>query len=146
MRQLYAPLSDATWASFYLSQAKQTGHGMQGFEGVPYQRGNGLGSFFKGLFRMILPVVKKVGKAVGKEALATGANVAADVARGRQFKESVQEHGRNAAGRMFDTAARKVRGGGMGKRTAKKRKTINVARNSRKKRKTDTTGYGLLDE
>ncbi len=95
---------------------------------------------------MSLPVCKKVGKAVGKEALATGANVAADVARGRKLKESVEEHGRDAAGTMFDTAAKKVCGGGVGKRPAKKRKTINVAKNPRKKRKTEATGYGLLDE
>jgi len=41
----------------------QTGYGnIEGFHGTPYQRDAGLGSFYKSLFRMAVPVIKCVGK------------------------------------------------------------------------------------
>jgi hypothetical protein len=62
--------------NYYLDQAKQTGHGLNGYQGIAYQRGNGLGSFFGRLFRSILPVAKRIGKSalktVGREALDMG--------------------------------------------------------------------------
>ena len=120
-RATYVPEDDAVWLEYFLSQAMQVGHGgLGGFEGIPYQRGHGLGSFFARLFRSILPVAKRVGKSalktVGKEALAMGANVAGDLARGKQLGESMEEHGRHAAGNLLDKAGasikRKKGGGG----------------------------------
>jgi hypothetical protein len=39
------------------------------------QRGKGLGSFFRGLFRFVKPLLYSGAKAVGKEALKTGSNI-----------------------------------------------------------------------
>jgi hypothetical protein len=46
----------------------------------PMQRGRGLGSFLAGLFRTAMPLIKSAGKAVGKQALSTGLDVARDLA------------------------------------------------------------------
>lgn len=125
MRAVYIPLSDADWAEFYLSQAQQTGHGLAGFQGLPYQRGNGLGSLFRGLFRMILPVAKKVGKAVGKQVLSSGARVASDVVSGNySIQESLKNRLREGTGELAKKYLKTQTGDGLGIRPTKKRKTI----------------------
>jgi len=43
------------------------------------QRCNGLGSFFRGLFRFVKPLLYSGVKAVGKEALKTGSNLITDI-------------------------------------------------------------------
>ena len=102
-RTVYIPINEKTWCDFYLCQAKQTGHGINGFQGQAYQRGNGLGSFFGRLFRNIFPIVKQVGKSIGKtvgrEALDMGVNVIGDVVKGKKPKESMKTRGLNAAER-----------------------------------------------
>ena len=105
------------WTDFYLGQAKQTGHGdLAGFQGTPYQRGHGLGSFFGRLFRAILPVAKKVGKSVlktaGKEALTLGADVMGDVAQGHNVKESLRKRGGTAAKNLMNKANEAIQSGG----------------------------------
>jgi len=61
---VYNPNDFDVWLSYYGNQALQTRFGMEGYRGTPYQRGAGLGSFFKALFRMAVPVIKSVGKPV----------------------------------------------------------------------------------
>ena len=61
------------------------GGAIPGFVGQPYQRGAGIGSFFRSIFRMAAPVLKRAAKAVGKQALKTGASIVADVAKGEIF-------------------------------------------------------------
>ncbi len=58
MRVQYTPVSEKQWLDHIQKGA--------GFKGVPYQRGTGLGSVFRSLFRAILPIAKGAGKAVGK--------------------------------------------------------------------------------
>ena len=41
--------------------------------------GNGLGGFFRGLFRVVKPLLYSGVKAVGKEALKTGSNIITDI-------------------------------------------------------------------
>ena len=150
-RSVYVPFNDKIWFDFYIEQAKQTGHGINGFEGLAYQRGHGLGSFFGRLFRSILPVAKKVGKAalksVGKEALNLGANVASDWAQGSNIKDAFKQRGTQAGKNLAKKAATAMRnqsGGRIGKRVvvskvssvpAKKRKTNKAA--NKKKNKND---------
>jgi hypothetical protein len=43
------------------------------------QRGNGLGSFFRGLFRFVKPLLYSGARAVGREALSTGSNILTDI-------------------------------------------------------------------
>ncbi|XP_065224228.1 uncharacterized protein LOC135848277 [Planococcus citri] len=55
------------------------GNGMAYFQGSPYQRGHGIGSFLGGLFRGALPLLKSGARAVGKELLQCGINVLDDL-------------------------------------------------------------------
>ena len=67
------------------------------------QKGKGVGSFLKGIYRSVLPLVKKggkaVGKAVGTEALRAGVNILDDITHEKPFKESfrnnIRESGKN---------------------------------------------------
>ena len=43
------------------------------------QSGNGIGSFFRGLFRFVKPLLYSGAKAVGKEALKTESNIITDI-------------------------------------------------------------------
>lgn len=88
------------WVEFFASQT-----GGNGFVGDPFQRGGfALGGLFKGLARMVLPVIKKAGKAVGKQALKTGVAVAQDALAGRNVGEAFEEHGRTAAAKLLNKA------------------------------------------
>lgn len=122
-RAVFIPLNDKVWYDYYLDQAKQTGHGINGFQGQSYQRGNGLGSFFGRLFRSILPVAKRIGKSalktVGKEALGLGANFIGDLATGRDAQESIKEHGLQSTKNLLKKAKKAIgnqSGGRIGKR------------------------------
>ena len=74
--------------------------------GSPYKKGHGgIGSFLAGLFRTVLPLLSRGAKAVGKEALRTGANIMSDIASSsepvkevvqRRFKESGENLKRKA--------------------------------------------------
>jgi len=48
------------------------------------QRGNGIGSFFRRLFRFVKPLLYLGAKAVAKEALKTGSNIIIDMLIKRQ--------------------------------------------------------------
>ncbi len=140
-RAVYIPINDKIWFDYYNEQAKQTGHGIQGYQGIPYQRGNGLGSFFGRLFRSILPVAKRVGKsalkAIGQEALNMGSNVATDLSEGQGFKQSLKKQGLKAGQNLInrtDASIKNQTGGRIGKRqVASKVKT--VAKKSRLQKK-----------
>lgn len=85
--------SPAFWLAYYKNQAVQSGHGLDGFHGSPYQRGAGLGNFFKSLFRIAVPVLKQAARAtanrIGRQALTAAGNIAADVTAGRTLKDTV---------------------------------------------------------
>lgn len=153
--------------------SSQRGRGLHniGFVGSRYQRGAGLGSIFKGLFRAILPIAKQAGKhalrAVGKEALRTGVNVAGDLAAGRKFGASIKEHGVHGIENLVKKGVRKVeklqkgRGGRIVKKKPKSKgrkqqsgsglgfmkvansgtlTSINTARKAKKRRISDALG------
>jgi len=104
------------WLSYYGNQALQTGYGIEGFHGTPYQRGAGLGSFFKSLFRMAVPVIKSVGRQVGKHALTAGANVMADLVEGRPVIDSVKKHSRSETSKILhEVGDRLQEGQGLGR-------------------------------
>jgi len=85
--------SQALWDNYFAGQ-----QGGAFFEGLPHQRGGfALGGLFKTLARVALPVMKRAGKAVAKQALNTGMSVASDALAGRNVKESFDEHGREGA-------------------------------------------------
>lgn len=119
MRKEYNPEDLQLWLQYYNGQATQTGYGLPGFRGSPYQRGAGLGSFFRSLFRMAVPVLKTVGKKVGQQALASGANIASDLLQGRSVGEALEEHGKAGASKLLRQAGDALggqKGSGLGTR------------------------------
>jgi len=68
----------------------QYGYGMPIYIGGKYQRGHGLGNIFGSLFRSALPMLKSVGKKIGKQALTSGARFASDIIGGDDFKTAAK--------------------------------------------------------
>lgn len=87
MRKYCCDESRDLYLKYYSSQS---GSGLPYFSGTYSQRGHGIGSVFSGLFRSIWPLIKSQLKDVGKQALKSGINIAADVVDGKSFKESVK--------------------------------------------------------
>ena len=88
------------------------------------QRGNGIGSFFRGLFRFVKPLLYSGAKAVGKEALKTGSNIITDILNkepeqpvGNIFKTRFSE----AKGNLEDKI-KKMTGSGLGLKRKRKPK------------------------
>ena len=131
MRTLYYPESVSDWEYNLL----QTGGSLPRFSGVPYQRGQGIGSFFRGLFRAIWPTLKTVGIAAGKEALKAGSEAARDhFNEGTDAKTALKKRGKQAAGRVLTKLGEHLqKGEGIGSRPSRK----DIKRvNKRKKGKT----------
>ena len=70
---------------------RQSGNGMPVFSGSRAQRGHGIGSVFSGLFRSVLPLIKKFAPIVGRKALETGATILGDMSAGKSIKEAAKE-------------------------------------------------------
>jgi len=120
MRTIYQPVSDQIWSEYFLSQAKQSGHGLSSYNGLMYQRGNGIGSLFRGLFRLIVPLAKntlipaakRAGKAIGTELLSGGMNAAGGILAGEPIGRVVKKQARSVAGNLLKRAGQKVQAGG----------------------------------
>ena len=97
MRKIHTP-NPKLYEEYYLNQAKQKGGNLPGFHGARFQRGFGLGSIFKGLFRWAVPHLKQGAKMFGKRVLQTGVNVAQDVLAGENLKTAVKRQGKKALG------------------------------------------------
>ena len=69
----------------------QTGRGMAAFTGARYQRGHGLGNMLHSLTKFALAFLKKGAKAVGKQAMKTGMNIAQEVMSGQSILKSSQK-------------------------------------------------------
>lgn len=125
MRIRYVPISEKEWTNHYQ-------HG-RGFIGTSYQRGAGLGSIFRTLFRAILPIAKTAGRVVGKRALKAGAEIASDLVSGKNFKESLTRHGRDAGADLLQDASAQLKGkqagGKLGKRSIKGKKKPVITKN-----------------
>lgn len=94
------------------------------FAGPVYQREHWLGGLFCGLFRFAMPLIKQGAKAVGRQALQTGMQVAGDVLENRPFKESVKARVNQAGSSLRTKAENKINHllSGSGRRRARKRK------------------------
>ena len=142
MHVVYVPMSDKVWLAHL-----QSGNGLGMYAGERFQRGYGLGAIFGPLLRSIVPIAKSVGKAVGKQALRTGAAVASDVLQGEDVTKSVKTRGRSGVKRLVQKGLRKLsqRGRGLGTRPRGVQKTIKAIgsrkrRVTRRKRKADVLG------
>ena len=133
MRTYYQPESTDFWLHCLVDQ--QYGSGYPQFVGTAYQRGAGIGSFFRGLFRAVAPVFKSVGKTVGREALRAGANILADSTQGRNFKESLQEHGKAALSTTLREAGDIVQRGQTGRGVGTRKRLKRAGTANRKRRR-----------
>lgn len=77
---------------FIPATAFQRGYGMRIYRGRALQRGYGIGGLFKNAFRMAVPLLKKVGKTMGKRVLKAGAGALSDITDGANVKESLKKH------------------------------------------------------
>ena len=77
------------YEEYYLNQ---TGRGMAAFTGARYQRGHGLGNMLRSLTKFALPFLKKGAKAVGKQAMKKGMNIAQEVMLGQNIKKAAKRH------------------------------------------------------
>ncbi len=140
MRILYTPNSSHEWQDL-LVFGTQRGGAFVGYRGNPYQRGAGLGSFFRGLFKAAVPLIKRAAKAVGKQALKTGVGVLGDVARGGEFLPSLELHGKEAVSSLADKAkaylesGQDAQVGGGTRRKLQARKRLAKQKSRKKKRR-----------
>ena len=104
------------------------GRGIPYFAGPVYQRGHGIGSLFRGLFRFAMPLLKHGAKAVGRQALQTGIQVAGDMLENRPVKESIRARVREAGSTLKTKAENKMTQllAGSGKRRARKRRAPRI--------------------
>lgn len=99
----------------YFKMQMGGGHVMDGgigriYVGSPYQRGHGgIGSFLAGIFRRVLPLFSRGARAVGKEALRAGMNIASDVtAQNTPIKESLRNRLRESGHNLKRKAEEKL--------------------------------------
>lgn len=137
MRLQYNPEDFNSWLRYYASQAEQTGYG---FKGNPYQRGGGLGNFFRSLFRMAIPAIRSVAAHVGQQAITSGSDIAQDVLKGKPLSEALEQHGKEGVAKLMESASnalRKQTGRGLGVRPKSIKATLvkQDIFNKKKKRK-----------
>lgn len=95
MKKIYTP-NHKSYEQYYLDQAKQKRGNLPAFHGARFQRGYGLGSIFRGLFRWAVPHLQQGAKMLGKKALQTGVSVAQDVLAGENLKTATKKRAKQA--------------------------------------------------
>lgn len=101
---------------YYDGDELQIGLGRRGYAGIshvyigtPNQRGHGIGSFLGGIFRRVLPLLRKGASAVGKEALRAGANIAGDMMKkDMSLKDAFRTRVRESGGNLKRKAEEKI--------------------------------------
>jgi hypothetical protein len=104
-----------------------------------HQRGKGLGSFFAGLFRAAMPLLRSAGKEVGKQALVSGIDFVRDLSNRTPPKEALKRRLGEAGDSLTEKFKSKVsRMSGSGLKGGGKKRARSGARKTGKttKRKT----------
>lgn len=99
--------------NYYTQQAR--GNHPAYYVGPSFQRGHGLGGIFSSLFRAAIPIFKSAApslksgaKALAREAITTGANVAVDALKGEDWKEAASKRSNTAAQKLITKGATKL--------------------------------------
>lgn len=135
------------YTDYYLSQA---GSGFSNiYSGPVYQKGNGIGSFLGGLYRVLFPLIKSGSAAAGKELLKTGVNIISDISRNQDPKDVIKRRGKESINNLGHMIGEKMFGAGYKQRsvptkrqsrssggTIKKRKINNKVKTQTKKNQT----------
>ena len=91
---------------YYIGQA---GSGVGSiYKGAVYQKGRGFGSFLRGLFRTVFPLVKSGLKTIGKEALRSGSYFINDVVNNVPPKEAFNSRVSESVGNLKRKAETKI--------------------------------------
>ena len=105
------------------------------FTGARVQRGHGFGSLFSGLLRTVAPLIKRGAVALGKRALATGAQIAGDVVADKNVKKAAKRRakaaGRNLVQSLLNTPPPPVKRVKLIKRTPPRRRVTPTKRRQR---------------
>lgn len=122
--------------SFYSGPIYQRGHGS-------IHRGAGVGSFLGGLFRRILPILKKGTIAVGREVINSGSNFINDIANNvsprTALRKRTREVASNLAHKVMTGEGYKLRANARKRQTSKVTQVRNTKRRKTTQRKTNTT-------
>ncbi len=140
---IYEPTPVEDYLRYYNNQAGfgQAHPGITTYKGPIYQRGNGLGSIFSSLLRVITPIfksnsVRKALKTAGTSALSTGLNVGNDFLQGKNFKESLKHRAGETGANLLESAAEELRNlSGRGYKRGRKRKSSAKKKKPAKRRK-----------
>ena len=146
MRVLYHPVS-----------ADQLGGGNIPVYSGHYMRGAGIGSVLSSVWRIALPLLKGLGKAVGTQALKSAGEVAGDVLTGEKIGRSLERRSVAGVKQLVDRGTRKLSQTGQGLGRPKRKgsrflKLINAKKsvgergprsNKRKRKVTDAFGSYL---
>lgn len=84
---------------------RQVGNGLPVFSGVRVQRGHGIGSVIGRLAKSVMPLIKSGAKAVGKQALTSGMQLAGDMFSGKNLKQAAKTRAKQAGVRLLKRAA-----------------------------------------
>ena len=121
-------------AEYYIRQGGRTDDEIGPvYVSSPYvQRGHGIGSFLAGLFRMVKPVAIRGARALGREALHTGAQILTDI--GDKTPETRVKD--IVAKRLAESAQRLLKGRGVRKKRKRAAAAGDDASAKNKKRRT----------
>jgi hypothetical protein len=127
------------YKTYYLNQAG--GH-YTSYVGARRQRGHGLGGIFKKLFRYVMPfiqshavpMIKQGVSALGAEAIKTAGNVATDMIKGSDFKNSLRTHSTEAVENLSKRAQSNLQTGS-GHKNKNKRKSVSFSFGHKTKQK-----------
>lgn len=97
------------------------------FHGLaPYQRGygrqqigGGIGDVLRSVWRVLLPVIRRVAPVISREALSTGQRIIDKVEQGENLKEAVINEGKQGINTLLEKALPKQTGSGAIKRKKK---------------------------
>ena len=99
MREQHHP-NPNIYRNLILQQNQHGGSALPGFRGVGIQRGYGLGSMFRSLFRSAIPLLKSGAKTLGKAAVSTGMGVAKDVLAGKDIRSAATTRARQTGNEL----------------------------------------------
>lgn len=116
-----------------MSYHPQMGSGIVIYRGAPNQRGHGIGSFLKGLFRSSLPYLKKGAMAVGKELASEGVNFFNDVDHNVPPSEALRQRANQVKQNLKRKAINTIMGGGGYKKKKRRKRTQSKARPSKRR-------------
>ncbi len=141
------------YESYFLNQIGSGGFPV--FRAGTHQYGRGIGSFFGGILRAAIPLLKSGGKALLKQGARTGAQIANDVMGGKSLKTAAKNRAKEAGKRLFHQTIQSVGGAGASLPPNKRKKNgiksspatrpSHIVTNTRNKRKHRKKRAALAD-